>query len=224
MTAADNTGGFYGEAGDLYTMFQCLIRDARRLAAREKTEGSDVYKSMWTLVYNLYAHYMVVRSFYPLCKIRGRIIGECGMTDPDIQETMMEGVDMSTRAWFVTMCGFGFEKIIVEIAKRNDIKHDRLNIKPKFKGVLDKFKLTSDERLNLVDIFYHTRNTLHDGGVVSSDETFKYRGRKFEFTSNGVMRHADWGSLIFLAEEIIRMLDAIIESETASNEAAHDTV
>ncbi|MDA7996801.1 MAG: hypothetical protein MPI93_02175 [Nitrosopumilus sp.] len=59
------------------------------------------------------------------------------MTDPDIQETMIENVDMSTRAWFVTMCGFGFEKIIVEIAKRNGIKHDRLNIKPKFKGVCD---------------------------------------------------------------------------------------
>ena len=214
MTGADDAGGFYMDADGLYAMFQDLINDATRLASREKTKKEgDVYKSAWTLVYNLYAHYMVIRSFYPLCQIRDRIQSECGIVDHDTQESMIEGVDMNTRAWFVTMCGFGFEKIIVEISKRNGIKYDRLNIKPKFKGVLDKFKLPYDENLNLVDIFYYTRNTLHNGGVVSSDVTLEYKGRKFEFTSNEVMKHAGWGSLIFLAREIIRLLDTIIEFE-----------
>ncbi|MDA7959301.1 MAG: hypothetical protein MPJ08_01050 [Nitrosopumilus sp.] len=213
MTDPNMNDGFYNNADRLHRIFGSLIKDASELVDKEE-RGPDngVYNSVAVFTYNLAVYDMLLRLLYPLSNTHQFLASKGNIKDSSIQENIVEYTDINLRTSFAAMCGFNFEKIMMEIAKRHDLNL-RGPVKDRFKELAEYFEVYPDSVFALAEVFYRTRNTLHNGGMVDKDDTLKYNNHEFGFQINEPMRHASWSWLIFFASEFIRVFIDIADSE-----------
>ncbi|MDA8009118.1 MAG: hypothetical protein MPK75_05300 [Alphaproteobacteria bacterium] len=205
---------FHNNADRLYKIFHSMNRDAFELTNKEKPEANnEFYNSTAILRYNLEVYSMFIGLYYPLCKTQYSLASTNSSIDPIVLKNMVNYTDINLRTSFVTMCGFQFEKILKTIVRRHCLDIKKGPVICRFKKLSEYFDVNPDETFNLAKVFYKTRNTLHNGGIVNSNETLEYNSREFRFEINEPMRHVRWGWLVFFASEFIRVFIDIADSE-----------
>ena len=111
------------------------------------------------------------------------------------------------------MCGFHLETILKQIAKAHNIKMDNSTIRAKFQSVLEYFGTSSEDKLNLINAFYWTRNTLHNREVVNRTDEISYQGHTFRFEVGKTIKHATWDYFTYFVNEIIGLFEEILNSK-----------
>ena len=137
--------------------------------------------------------------------------------NPNLDEkkanTLIQIIDLNAKSSFVSMCGFQLEAILKQIAKAHDIKMNGSSMRSKFQSVLKYFEISSEDKLNLIDVFYWTRNTLHNRGIVDRPDETSYKGHTYEFEVGKEMKHATWDYFTYFVSEIIGLFEEILNSK-----------
>ena len=214
MTDHDMDDSFYNNADKLYRIFRSMNMEAFKLTNKEKPgANNEFYNSTAILRYNLEVYSMFIGLHYPLCKMHYSLASTNSNTDPIIIKNMVDYTDINLRTSFATMCGFQFEKILKAVVRRHCLYIKKGPIMCRFKKLSEYFDVNPNDTFNLAKVFYKTRNTLHNGGIVNNNETLEYNGHKFRFEINERMRHVRWSWLVFFASEFIRVFSDIADSE-----------
>ena len=202
------------DSTNLWTNFQLLI--TRNFALLKNKTGDelnqvDLYINFFN--HHLVVHQMQINIFYPLNQNYARLKATNPKLDEDKAKAFIQIIDLNAKSSFVTMCGFQLETILKEIAKAHDIKLNDKSMRTKFQSVLEYFEIVSDDRLNLIDIFYWTRNTLHNGSVVSIPSERSYMGHSYKFEIGAGLKHATWDYFTYFVGEIIGIFEEILNSK-----------
>lgn len=202
------------DSTNLFTNFQLLINRNFALL-KNKTEDElnqvDLYINFFN--HHLVVHQMQINIFYPLQQNYVRLKTVNPALDEKKVNAFIQIIDLNAKSSFVLMCGFQLETILKQIANAHDIKMNESSMRTKFQSVLEYFELVSEDKLNLIDIFYWTRNTLHNGSVVDRNGERSYNGFTFKFEVGESLKHATWDYFTYFVSEIIGIFEEILNSK-----------
>lgn len=198
----------------LVTNFQKLInRNFSLLKNKKEDELNQVDLYINFFNHHLVVHQMQINIFYPLQQNYVRLKTFNPNLDEKKLNVFIQIIDINSKSSFVSMCGFQLETILKQIAKQHDIQMNKSSMRTKFQSVLEYFEISSEDKLNLIDVFYWTRNTLHNGGIVDTPGERSYKGFTFKFEVGETMKHATWDYFTYFVSEIIGLFEEILNSE-----------
>jgi len=150
---------------------------------------------------------------YPLREIYDILKSKNPNLDEKKAEVLIQIVDLNAKSSFVSMYGFQVETILKQIANVYNIDMNSRSMRTKFQNVLEYFETSSDDKLNLIDVFYWTRNTLHNGGIVDRRGETSYKGHTYKFEIGKEIEHATWDYFTYFGSEIIGLFEDILNSK-----------
>ena len=213
-----NNSNYVFNSEYLINNFKELInRCGSLLEGKDEKDFNEVDLWINSFTHHLAVHQLHVDTFYPLAKSRGMFEMMQPQLDQNIMNSFIDILDRNAKSCFVTMCGFQVETILKWIAQIHNIKLNGRSMRNKFKNVLDYFEIVNDDKLNLIDIFYWTRNTLHNGGSVTRSATRSYKRHIFVFKTGNTITHATWDYLTYFVNEIIELLEEILRAKKYNN-------
>lgn len=202
------------DSTNLVTNFQRLInRNFSLLKNKKEDELNQVDLYINFFSHHLMVHQMHINVFYPLKNNYDRLKAVNPNLDEKKANTFIQIIDLNAKSSFVSMCGFQLEAILKQIAKTHDIKMNEGSMRSKFQSVLKYFEISSEDKLNLIDVFYWTRNTLHNGGIVDRPDETSYKGHTYEFEVSKGIKHATWDYFTYFVSEIIGLFEEILNSK-----------
>ena len=202
-----------------------LIDNLQKLMAKcislinNKTEGDFDEVDTWI---SSFAHHLAVHTvqngvFYPLADNYVRFKAAQPQANEAIIGSFIKILDRNAKSCFIAMCGFQIETILKKIAQKHNIEL-KYPMRAKFDSVLTYFAVSGKEdKLNLVDIFYWTRNTLHNGGLADRSVQRSYKRHLFVFKAGEDMQHGTWDYLTYFVNEIIGLFEEILHTEKYKN-------
>lgn len=210
----ESVDDYVHDSTELVINFQKLItKNFSLLKDKKGKELSDV-----DLYINFFNHHLVVQQmkiniFYPLNNNYVRLKTINPTLDDSKAKTFINVIDLEAKSSFVSMCGFHIETILKKIAKTHNIIMNNQSMRTKFQSVLEYFEIPLNDNLDLIDVFYWTRNTLHNGGRVDKNGKCTYENYTYVFEINKPMYHARWNYLTYFVNKIIGIFEQILDSE-----------
>ena len=195
--------------------FQKLIDKNERIQKKFKkdTKLNNVDKCIASFGLFLIAQQMKLEKCYPLSQFY-ELLKIRNEQNEYIIKSIVETINLDLKASFVTLCGFQIENIIKQIADVNGIEiRERSSIDGKFKKVLTYLDIPLDDKLELIKIFYYTRNTLHSGYRATKSVDITYKDMTFSFIENKTIKHTNWNDFIYFVNEIIGLIEQILNSK-----------
>ncbi len=86
-------------------------------------------------------------------------------------------------------------------------------MRTRFESVLQYFEIPMEDKLDLIDIFYWTRNTLHNGARVDRSGDRSYDGFTYVFEIGKPLKHVHWRYLTYFVSEIIEIFEQILSAK-----------
>lgn len=137
-------------------------------------------------------------------------------TQTDANETVIRShvtfIDLICKQEFVVLIAFSLETILKLIAEKYKISLNDGSITKKYCRVMQYFDVEIGERDAWLDIFYWTRNTLHNGGKVTMEGHRKYKGNDFDFNVGEIMKHAEWAYFTYFVSDMLDIIQDILKS------------
>jgi len=199
---------------ELVTNFQKLItKNFSLLKDKKGKELSDVDLYINFFNHHLIVHQMKINIFYPLHVNYVRLKAINPTLDESKAKTFINVIDLEAKSSFVTMCGFQIETILKKIVKTHNIEMNNQSMRTRFQSVLEYFEIPLDDKLDLIDVYYWTRNTLHNGGRVDKIGKCVYGDFTYVFEINKPLNHTRWNHLTYFVSEIIGIFEQILNSE-----------
>lgn len=201
------------DSTNLVTNFQRLIKRNFSLLKNKEEELNQVDLYINFFSHHLTVHQIHINIFYPLKNNYENLKTVNPNLDEKKANALIQIIDLNAKSSFVSMCGFQLENILKQIAKAHDIKMNNNNMRTKFQSVLEYFEISSEDKLNLIDVFYWTRNTLHDGSIVDRPNETSYQGHIYRFEVGKGIEHATWDYFTYFVNEIIGLIEEILNSK-----------
>ena len=209
-----NDDDYVYNSDKLVRNLQMLIeRNSGSLKNKKESEFSNVDLYINHFSHHLTVHLFKIKKFYPLIINQEELESTFSSLSISIMEPLIETIDLDSKSSFITLCCFQFETILKKISEAHKIKLENKSMRIKFENVLKYFDIPLDDKLDLIDVFYWTRNTLHDGGKVNKSGTRTYAGQKYVFEIDKPLLHTHWRNFIYFASEILGIFEQILNSE-----------
>lgn len=203
---------YYDDKTMLVKNFKNLItRNFSLIKNKEKLNEVDVCINSFH--FHLMVHEIHIHVFYPLKDTENKLESNIPNLDEKKAKALTLIIDLNAKSSFISMCGFKIETILKKIAKTHNICMKDSNIKTRFQCVLEFFEIPSKDKLDLIDILYWTRNTLHNGGIVNKQSEILYQNHTYKFEINKVIEHATWDCFIYFVSETIGLFEEILNSK-----------
>lgn len=203
---------YYCDKIMLVKNFKNLITRNFSLIKNEK-ELSEVDLCINSFHLHLMVHEIHIHDFYPLKDTYNYLKSGISNLDEKQVNALTQIIDLNAKSSFISMCGFQIETILKKIAKPHNICIDNGSMRTKFQCVLKFFEIPSKDNLDLIDIFYWTRNTLHNGGIVDKQGEILYQTHTYKFEKNKEMEHATWDYYTYFVCKIIGIFEEILNSK-----------
>ena len=203
---------FDKKTGLMNNLEKLIDKCASLISNKNEADFDEVDDLISSFTHHLMVHTIQNGIIYPLSKSYKSAKDVQPKTNDKVIRSFIKTLDLNARSSFIAMCGFQIETILKKIAQKHNIvlknsMHDRFN------DVLTHFAIPIEDKLNLIDIFYWTRNTLHNGGLVDRAGRKFYDGYTYVFEKNKVMAYATWDHLTYFVCEIIGLFKEILNSE-----------
>ncbi len=207
---------FDNEAGLIDNLVELTARCSSLISNKDEADFDEVDTWISSFIHHLMAHTIQVGLLYPLSKSYQAAKDVQPNTDEKIIQSFITMLDRDAKFCFTAICGFQIEIILKKIAQKHKIKWKKF-MRDRFNDVLTHFTVPNEDKLNLIDIFYWTRNTLHNGGFVDRSGERSYKSHTFVFEKDKEIKHATWDYLIYFVREIIGLFEEILHSEKYGN-------
>ena len=202
----------HDKTGLIRNLEELTARCSSLISSKDEADFDNVDTWISSFTHHLAVHTVQNGIFYPLKDNYTKFKDAHPQEDEAVIKSFIKILDRNAKSSFIAMCGFQIETILKAIAQKHNIELEG-STRVRFDSVLTHFAVSSEDKLNLIDIFYWTRNTLHNGGLVDKSGTRSYRGHIFMFEVGKYMKHTTWDYYTFFVSEIIGLFEEILHSK-----------